>query len=247
MTTSDIDFNWYKQVFLGLDVDIFQECEVVLIACQEHGYAKDGGSAREFRMRELYQKHLKDSPSVTNLMFEQNKIPDFAWRFKSNAELAAKFFPHSKIFLMDSSPAVILGTILDPMSPDGVKTIINVGNGHTLVMVLDSNWEILAIWEHHTGYLTTKKLDEFLEMLFCNRLTNQLILENGGHGYYQRVSIIPDQAKDQIIVLGPNRGLVSHSKFKKSVFFAHPLGNMMLSGPAGLLKTYEDKIKPKIS
>ncbi|MHA2346625.1 MAG: DUF1786 family protein [Candidatus Hodarchaeales archaeon] len=243
--TSDIDFNWYKQVFSGLDVDIFRECEVILIACQEHGYAKGGGSVREFRMKALYQEFLKRSPFVTNLMFEQNEIPDFAWRFKSNAKLAAEFFPQSKVFLMDSSPAVILGTVLDPMSPEGVKTIINVGNGHTLVMIIDSNWGILAIWEHHTGHLTTKKFDEYLEMLFNNQLSNQLVLENGGHGYYQRISLIPDQARDQIIALGPNRGLVSDSTFIESIFFAHPLGNMMLSGPAGLLKTYEQKVKLK--
>ncbi len=245
ITTSDIDFRWYEQVFSGLDIDIFHDCDVVLIACQEHGYDKDGGSAREFRMRKLYQNHLEESPFLTNLMFTQDEIPDFAWRFQSNADLAKEFFPNSKILLMDSSPSVILGTILDSTCPDGIKTVINIGNGHTLVMVLNSQWEILAIWEHHTGNLIRNGLDVYLDTLFSNKLTNEFVLQHGGHGYYQRARIIPEEAKDQIVVVGPNRDLLSNSKFKKSIHFAHPLGSMMLSGPAGLLKTYEYKIKNK--
>jgi uncharacterized protein (DUF1786 family) len=174
-------------------------------------------------------------------MFEHSEIPDFAWRFKANADLVKKFFPKSRIFLMDSSPAVVLGTMLDPKVPEDLKTVINIGNGHTLVMVLNSKWEILAIWEHHTGSLTTARMDEFLEKLFSSQLSHEFVLQQGGHGFYKRIREIPSKAADSIVVLGPNRNLLEESKFTDSIIWSHPLGSMMLSGPAGLLKTYEIK------
>ncbi|MHA2224942.1 MAG: DUF1786 family protein [Candidatus Hodarchaeales archaeon] len=240
----DIDYQWYGKFFKGLEIDIFSECNVILIACQEHGYpGPNGGSAREFRMKECYQRFLDSSPELTSLMFERSEIPDFAWRLKANATLAQQFFPSSKVFVMDSSPAVILGTMLDPIVPEGEKTVINIGNGHTLVMILDQNWKVLAICEHHTGNLTTSKIDTLLEKLFSNKLSNELILRQGGHGFYQRIPEIPINATENIVVLGPNRKLLQESQFFNFITWSHPLGSMMLSGPAGLLKTYEFKKK----
>jgi uncharacterized protein (DUF1786 family) len=247
LETYDIDFQWYGKVFNGIDINIFRECDVLLLACQEHGYpGPNGGSVREFRMRECYQRFLDTSPVLTSLMFEYLEIPDFAWRFKANADLAREFFPQAEIFLMDSSPAVVLGTMLDPKVPDGLKTVINIGNGHTLVMVLNSKWEILAVWEHHTGGLSTSSLDEFLEKLFSNRLSHEFVLQQGGHGFYKRIREISSKAANNIIVLGPNRDIIKESKFTDSIIWSHPLGSMMLSGPAGLLKTYEIKSKKGI-
>jgi uncharacterized protein (DUF1786 family) len=179
-------------------------------------------------------------------MFEHSEIPDFAWRFKANADLVQNFFPKSNVFLMDSSPAVILGTMLDPKVTYGLKTVINIGNGHTLVMILNSNWEILAIWEHHTGSLTTARMDEFLEKLFSNQLSHELVLQQGGHGFYKPNREISSKAAENIVVLGPNRNLLKESKFADAITWSHPLGSMMLSGPAGLLKTYEIKSRTSI-
>jgi len=245
--TFDVDLQWYEKVFNGFDMDISKECDVILLACQEHGYpGPNGGSVREFRMRECYQRYLDTSPVLTSLMFEHSEIPDFAWRFKANADLVQNFFPKSNVFLMDSSPAVILGTMLDPKVTYGLKTVINIGNGHTLVMILNSNWEILAIWEHHTGSLTTARMDEFLEKLFSNQLSHELVLQQGGHGFYKPNREISSKAAENIVVLGPNRNLLKESKFADAITWSHPLGSMMLSGPAGLLKTYEIKSRTSI-
>lgn len=240
--TFDVNFHWYEKIFQELDIEIFDECDTILLACQEHGYTGSRNiSPREFRLLECYQRFLDKSPVLTSLMFERSKVPTFAWRLKANTDLAHKFFPNSKIFIMDSSPAVVLGTQLDPTVTDGIKTVINIGNGHTLVMVLNNEWEVLAIWEHHTGGLTTTQMDDFLVKLFSNKLDHLSVLKQGGHGYYQRIPSIPDEARETIVVIGPNRDLLRRSKFSKSILWAHPLGNMMLSGPAGLLKTYEAK------
>jgi len=245
--TFDVNYPWYEKIFQELNIDIFDECDTILLACQEHGFTGSRDiSPREFRMFECYQRFLDKSPVLTSLMFARTEVPDFAWRLKANTDLANDFFPKSKIFIMDSSPAVVLGTQLDPIVTDGIKTVVNIGNGHTLVMVLNNNWEILAIWEHHTGGLTTIHIDEFLTKLFSNKLDHATVLKQGGHGYYQRVSDIPDEAAETIVAIGPNRDLLRGSKFSKSILWAHPLGNMMLSGPAGLLKTYEAKVKSQI-
>jgi uncharacterized protein (DUF1786 family) len=56
--TFDVDLQWYEKVFNGFDMDISKECDVILLACQEHGYpGPNGGSVREFRMRECYQRY----------------------------------------------------------------------------------------------------------------------------------------------------------------------------------------------
>ncbi len=249
LETKDINFKWYQNVFQGLNIDLFSECETVLLACQEHGYSgPQGGSAREFRMREYYQRYLENSSSLTSLMFHSSEIPDFAWRFKSNVKLTKSFFPHSEVFIMDSSPAVVLGTILDSFVPEGPKTVINMGNGHTLVMILDGTWDVMAIWEHHTGSFISdpRKLDDYLNRIFRNELSQEEVLQEGGHGFYKKVSEIPQNAANTIVVLGPNRNLLKESFYRDSIIWAHPLGSMMLSGPAGLLKTYEIKSKEEI-
>ncbi|MFW9779101.1 MAG: DUF1786 family protein [Candidatus Heimdallarchaeota archaeon] len=243
--TYDIDFAWIDQFFRGLDINIFETTDIVLIACQEHGYpGPESISVRQFRIQEMYQRYLEINPYLESLMFHQNEIPKFAWRFQANVERTRQYFPESQIFVMDSSPAVILGTMLDPIIPSGVKTIINIGNGHTLAMILNETWEVLAIWEHHTGQFRSDptELDEYLEKLFETRLNQKFVLEHGGHGYYQRISKIPESAAKQIVAIGPNRSLLQDSRFKNAISWVHPLGSMMLAGPAGLLKTYEARI-----
>lgn len=244
--TFDIDFDWIGHFFRGLEVDIFDTTDVLLIACQEHGYpGPEPISVREFRIQEMYRQYLDRSPYLESLMFHQDEIPGFAWRFQANVERARQFFPNAQIYIMDSSPAVILGSMLDPVTPTGVKTVINLGNGHTLVMILDEKWEILAIWEHHTGIFRSNpaKLDAYLKKLFSNRLNHKFVLQHGGHGYYQRVPEIPATAAEHIVVLGPNRSLIQSSRFNDAILWVHPLGSMMLAGPAGLLKTYEARSK----
>ncbi|MFW9854994.1 MAG: DUF1786 family protein [Candidatus Thorarchaeota archaeon] len=244
--TYDIDFEWIDQFFRGLDINIFETTHVLLIACQEHGYpGPEPISVRQFRIQEMYQRYLEKHPYLESLMFHQNEIPKFAWRFQANVERARQYFPGAQIFVMDSSPAVILGSMLDPIIPSGAKTIINLGNGHTLAMVLSKSWEVLAVWEHHTGQFRSNPtgLDEYLEKLFTSQLNQEFVLEHGGHGYYQRITKIPESAAKQILAIGPNRSLLQDSRFKDAISWVHPLGSMMLAGPAGLLKTYEARIK----
>ena len=126
-------------------------------------------------MRECYQQYLNDSPKLTSLMCHSSEVPDFAWRFKANINLIKKYFPHSEVFIMDSSPAVVLGTMLDPTVPNGAKTVINIGNGHSLAMVLDNNWNIIAIWEHHTGSFQSNpdNFDYYLQKLYKDELTHE--------------------------------------------------------------------------
>ncbi len=240
--TKDVDFEWYIRSFKGMDVDLQNDCDVILLACQEHGNpSKKGVSIRDFRMKFYYYHHLSKNPRLSSLMFHDDEVPEEAPRWKANVEAAKEIFPDANVYIMDSSPAVILGTIIDPTLPKGPRTIVNIGNGHALAMILDESNEVIAIWEHHTGGLTPERLWMFLDELFNNEMNHEDLLRRGGHGHYQREEI-PKEATRHVIVLGPNRRLLSPGKKgDRTVYWAHPMGAQMLSGPVGLLKTYEEK------
>ncbi len=241
--TKDIDLDWYLQTFKGMDINLEEECDVILLACQEHGNpGKKGVSIRDFRMKFYYHRHLTKNPRLSSLMFHEKEVPNEAPRLRANVEAAKEAFPQASVYIMDSSPAVILGTIFDPSLPKGPRTVVNIGNGHTLAMILDDANEVIAIWEHHTGGLTTEKLWKFLTELFNNEMNHEELLQRGGHGHFQREAI-PKEATRHVIVLGPNRRLLPPGKKDKTtVYWAHPMGAQMLSGPVGLLKTYEEKL-----
>ncbi len=240
--TKDVDYDWLFNCFEGIDINLKEEVDVVLLACQEHGNPGTvGTSSRTFRMKFYYQQHLDKSPRLSSLMFASQEVPEAAPRLKANVEAARETFPDAEIYIMDSSPAVILGTIVDQALPKGPRTIVNIGNGHTLAMVLDEQDEVLAIWEHHTSGLTTSTLWKFLTRLFNDEMDHEDLIQQGGHGYYQRGDI-PKEATRHIIVLGPNRKLLPPGKRDEAfIYWAHPIGAQMLSGPVGLLKTYEEK------
>jgi len=118
--------------------------------------------------------------------------------------------------------------------------LVNCGNMHTLAVHLVDG-RIAGLLEHHTGFLTTEKLDELLERLAANTLTNDEVFQAGGHGVYLSGTASPASiACPHLVVTGPRRGLLRGSRL--SPYFAVPHGDMMLAGCYGLVRACAAKL-----
>ena len=129
---------------------------------------------------------------------------------------------------MDTAFAAILGCMEESRS----ALFVNVGNSHTLAALIREK-KILGLLEHHTSCLTTDKLDNLLMRFQKGDISSREVLDDGGHG----AVVLPDYrvgSCEEIVVTGPNRGLLEKSSL--NVRFAAPYGNMMLTGPFGLVK-----------
>lgn len=134
----------------------------------------------------------------------------------------------------DTGPVAALGTLLDPqvaeMAETGV-TLVNAGNGHTLVFTLRGT-RVSGIFEHHTASLNPEKLKFYIKKLQDGTLTNQEIFDDGGHGAAVREAT----GLTPIAVTGPNR-----KRLLPDVYQAAPFGDMMLTGCFGLLEVWKKR------
>ena len=135
---------------------------------------------------------------------------------------------------MDTAPAAIYGCLQDPdVWRIHTKIIINVGNGHTWATIMNKN-KIIAIMEHHTRMLTSKKLERLLMRFADGDLTNQEVFEDNGHGAFFIENPCGFSKIEKIVATGPNRIILNKTKFKP--YFAAPYGDVMMTGPAGLIQ-----------
>ena len=202
------------------------EADLIALAVQDHGTPPQGTSNREFRFQQI-EERLRKNNSPESFVYARDEIPPYFKRMVGIARSAHKQ-SNGEVLLMDTAFAAILGC----MEESGSALFVNVGNSHTLAALICDN-KILGLLEHHTGCLTTEKLDTLLTRFQRGAISSREVLEDGGHG----AVVLPDYRVDnceEIVVTGPNRGLLEQSSL--NVRFAAPYGNMMLTGPFGLVK-----------
>lgn len=199
--------------------------DLVAIAVQDHGIQPEGTSNRVFRFKVIEDKLKKDQRPVS-FVYAQNEIPEYFRRMKAVAQTAMTQIG-CEVLVMDTSFAAILGCLEEVHS----SLFVNVGNNHTLAAII-SEGRVEGLMEHHTRSLNTEKLDELLVRFMRGEVTSKEILEDGGHGAVVLRSGL--KKNKEIIVTGPNREILKNSRL--NVRFAAPHGNMMLTGPFGLVK-----------
>ena len=202
------------------------QADLIALAVQDHGTPPQGISNREFRFRQIEERLLKNN-SPESFVYKSNEIPPCFKRMNAVAR-SAKRQGNCEVLVMDTAFAAILGCMEESRS----ALFINVGNSHTLAALVRGGM-IFGLFEHHTSCLTRDKLQKLLRKFQRGNLSSQEILDDGGHG-----SIVLEEYRrdncNEIVVTGPNRGLLEHSKLP--IRFAAPYGNMMLTGPFGLVK-----------
>ena len=198
--------------------------EVRLVAVQDHGYSPRE-SNRRFRFKH-WENFLASGKPLETLLYRI--IPSYLTRMKAVQEI----WPQALV--MDTGAAAILGAMEDKQvkkrnSPNTL--IVNIGNEHTLAAWMMEG-RLRGIFEHHTFFLNKEKLMTDLEKFVAGRLTNEQVLQEGGHGC---LNFVPWEARfPPLIVTGPRRRLLADAP----VYMAAPFGNMMLSGCFGLLRAF---------
>jgi uncharacterized protein (DUF1786 family) len=197
--------------------------EHVAVAVQDHGYSPDR-SNRIYRF-ELMRQSLESGNWNLFSLIHDPPLPEMT-RMQAVREQA----PDSLV--IDTGAAAVIGALSDPvvrMQAEGGATLINAGNGHTLVFTIKGE-EIYGIFEHHTAALDHEHLNRLLLKLQDGTLTNEEIFDEGGHGAALRAPL----ASRFTAITGPNR-----RRLMPDAYQAAPYGDMMLTGCFGLLTAWE--------
>jgi uncharacterized protein (DUF1786 family) len=228
----EVNIGQLKEFLTGFDEDL-SDVDYVGIAVQDHGASPKGMSNRQFRMEKIAE-FLQENPKPEALAFTENNIPPYFIRMRSATKDSRKHLPNAKVLLMDTAPAAIFGCLEDPIIKNiQVKLVINVGNGHTWASIIDKS-RIVGIMEHHTRMLTPKKLEQLLIRFANGDLKNQEVFQDNGHGVFFLDKPFGFSQIEKIIVTGPKRNILNKTRFE--TYFAAPYGDVMMTGPAGLIQ-----------
>lgn len=225
----DVDLRAIRDSLSSFDVEL--EFDYIGVAVQDHGFMEGMGD-RDFRFMKIREKLNSPLPPEEFACF--NEAPDYFTRL--NAVL--RTLKGYDVVLMDSKFAAICGATCDPYVQELNNFVaLDIGNGHTLAASF-SEGKISGVFEHHTGRLTPKKITNYVEELASGTLVHEEIHGDGGHGAWVAESIDGFQ---RVVVTGPQRSIIKKTDFK--VHYAVPAGDVMMTGPAGLVKAAKYKLR----
>ena len=218
--------------------DPFSDIDYVAIAVQDHGIFPEEMSNRLFRINKL-RELLEKNPRPEAFAFKENEIPLCFPRMKSAAEASKRQLPNAQVLVMDTSPDAILGCLMDPAVKDADPILaVNVGNGHTMAAIISQD-NVIGVLEHHTRLLTPRKIEDLLKDFADGKLSNKEVFEDNGHGMFF-LEKPPGYSKiEKVVVTGPNRKILAKTCLQ--VHFATPGGDVMMSGPIGLVEATKRK------
>lgn len=203
------------------------EVAIIAIAVQDHGASPAGNSDRLFRF-EMLAKLLLEHNEPGLCAYWAEEVPPFFTRMTSLVKAIKKDFS-GNVLVMDTALCAVLGCMEDHTDP---YLIVNAGNDHTLCVIVENN-RITALLEHHTALLSPNKLRDLIIRFAKSEVSHQEIFEDWGHGVLYSRKSSPLSIK-HIIATGPLREKIRLTGLH--VTFAAPGGNMMLTGPIGLIK-----------
>lgn len=239
LTLQEIDFSSLATLLVPWDIELNQ-MEVAAIAVQDHGVFPPGMSNRRFRLQTM-KEYLKKDPRPTSLAFLSDEIPDSHLRMRAAAEASRKQLPKAQPILMDTSLAAVSGCLVDPLVAEtSAKPIlcINLGNGHTMAALLQEG-RILALLEHHTRALNPEVLQQDLMGFAEGELKDEDVFQRGGHGLFYLEDPPGFSQLALIAATGPQRKMIAQSSL--AFYYPSPYGDMMMTGPAGLIWAAEEK------
>lgn len=134
----------------------------------------------------------------------------------------------------DTGPVAVLGALEDERvaaAAEGGACIVNVGNQHTLALLVRGE-ELFGLMEHHTESMDTAKLERLVTRLIAGTVTHDEVFDDDGHG-----ALVLDGYRGLapftfVAVTGPNRRMAAPLGW----YPAAPHGAMMLSGCFGLVR-----------
>lgn len=207
------------------------EFDAVAVCAQDHGVAPAGVSHLDFR-HQLFTEQLERNPVPQALLYPSDQVPSDMNRLTAIAGDAAGL-PTERVYVMDSGMAAILGASLDIQAQSKKRILVlDIATSHTVAAAMEEG-RVNGFFEYHTMDINTERLDILLKKLADGKLSHRQILEEGGHGAYNRQAFGYDRV-ELILATGPRRRLVSASTLP--ICFGAPWGDNMMTGTVGLLE-----------
>ncbi len=238
---SDLDYPAIARAFQAFGADL--RPAAVGVAVFDHGAAPPQESDRQFRFDYL-EAVIRSRNQLSAFAYRAEAIPPAMTRMQAVARSAGRV--DAPVMVMDTAPAAVLGATLDRVVADRRRALIaNVGNFHVTAFRLGPD-AVEGVLEHHTGLLTTERLDHLLRKLADGSLTHQEVFDDMGHGarVWQAEPYPLDRGAFDVAVTGPRRSLMQRSGLR--TYFAVPYGDMMLAGCFGLLRAMVE-VLPEVS
>jgi uncharacterized protein (DUF1786 family) len=234
----DFDCGLILDTLANFSADI-KNLAAFAIAVFDHGAAPKDYSDRQFRFDYLTER-MDKSKKLSTFAFLADEIPPIMTRMQAVVKTADCV--DAPLILMDTAPAAVLGSTFDTkVAARDRKLVVNVGNFHTIAFKLGV-MGVEGIFEHHTGFLDTKKLDKLIISLANGALLHKEVFEDHGHGalILEPDTFNLDEGDFGIVVTGPRRNMMRSSTLRP--YFATPFGDMMITGCFGLLAAIGDLI-----
>ncbi len=226
------------KAFLSNFNESLSDVDVVAIAVQDHGVFPKGTSNRIFRIQKM-QELLESDSRPESLAFKEDEIPSCFLRMKSAAKVSRRQLPKADVLVMDTALVAILGCLKDQaIEKKSLVLAVNVGNGHTMAAIIFRG-RIVGLLEHHTQALTPQKIERLLIDFADGELSNEDVFKDGGHGLFFLEDPPRFSKIKTIAATGPNRHILS--KTNLSIHFAAPAGDVMMTGPIGLVEVAKRK------
>ena len=200
----------------------------------DHGAAPPHVSDRKFRFEHIVRV-LNETPDIRAFAFLPQDLPSSLTRARSVLDSVDLDAP---VVFMDNGPAAALGALHDAATAKTQRRmVLNAGNMHALGCVLDGT-HVEAVFEHHTGEISAKRLAAMSGELCAGTLTAEQVFESNGHGALYIGS--SPFAPEIIAVTGPRRRPVLERL--AGAHAAVPHGDMMISGCFGLLDGFAYRV-----
>jgi uncharacterized protein (DUF1786 family) len=225
----DLQIGHVEQIVKDLGVPF--EFDVLGVCAQDHGMPPPGMSHLDYRHR-IFKDVLDGNPFPRALLYAADEVPHTFNRLRAIAESGGAL-PASRIYVMDSGMAAILGASMDFEAKKRKNILVlDVATSHTVGAAL-TDGELAGFFEYHTSDITAEKLDLLIVGLANGELDHEQVLREGGHGAYTRMAPGFDSI-ETIVATGPKRRLVGNSRL--AITYGAPLGDNMMTGTVGLLE-----------
>ena len=232
----DFDYQRIHSALTGFGLSL-DDLAAVAVAVFDHGDSPPGYSDRQFRFDYL-DSRIRAENRLSAFAYRREDVPAIMTRLKAVVASAKEL--DTPLMVMDTAPAAVLGASFDARVKQKDRIMVaNVGNFHTLAFRLGPQG-IEGVFEHHTGLIDLRKLDQLLLSLADGSLTHEDIFEDHGHGaLIYATEPLPMSGGDfGVAVTGPRRSLMRDSTLRP--YYAVPFGDMMITGCFGLLAAAGD-------
>ncbi len=223
------------RALLASSGETLDSLDAAAVAVQDHGTYPSGASNRKTRLAHM-QAALEQGPTPLSLAYYQAEIPLQFPRMRSAVLRLGEQLGPERVLAMDTAPAAVYGCFADPRveaHASGNMLLINAGNGHTLACIL-SGERVVALLEHHTKYIDTPIFPDYLRLFANGEARDSDAYMESGHGLFYLGEPPGMESIELIAATGPNRGLVERTGL--DVYYPTPGGDMMMTGPMGLVR-----------